>query len=470
MSLNARRFAWRFFYLGAMTTQAAVVLAAGKGTRMKSDTPKVLHRVCGREMASLVVDAARSAGFAPIVVVFSPDSGAVKEALGDQVTYVEQAEPLGSGHALRQAESAIGDAEAVAVLYADVPLIQTTTLRRMMELHLAESASVTLLTATTQTPDGLGRITRDSSGGIVSIVEDADADGPTRAITEVNGGMYCFRGAWLWPGLSQLGASTGGEVYLTDLVAAAVRDEATVVSMEAADARETLGVNSRSQLAEAEGILLARIRERWMASGVTMPDPATVYIGCPVELDRDTTILPNTHLTGATRIGQRCEVGPNTMISDSTVGDGCRVVASMVESSVVEDGVSIGPFSHIRPGSHLEEGVYVGNFAEVNRTRLGSGTKVPHFGYLGDASVGAGVNVGAGIVTCNYDGERKHQTVIGRGAFIGSDSMLVAPVDIGEGASTAAGSVVTKDVPPGHLAVGAPARIRAKRKKKGGEP
>lgn len=448
-----------------------MVLAAGKGTRMRSDIPKVLHRVCGREMAWLVVDAARAAGFAPIVVVVSPGSGAIKEALGDQVTYVEQAEPLGSGHALQQAESALRDAQSVAVLYGDVPLIQSSTLRRMMDLHLAEGASVTILTATLEDPDGLGRITRDSSGRITGIVEDNETDESTRSITEVNGGMYCFSGAWLWPGLGGLGASSGGEVYLTDLVAAAVQGHATVVSMEAIDSRETLGVNSRSQLAEAERILLERIRERWMTSGVTMPDPATVYIGHSVELGRDTTILPNTHLTEGTRIGQRCEIGPNTIISDSSIGNGCRVVASMIETSVIEDDVHIGPFSHIRPGSHLEQRVHIGNFAEVSRTRLGSGTKVSHFGYLGDASVGAHVNIGAGTVTCNYDGEEKHRTVIGSGAFIGSDSMLVAPIDIGEGSSTGAGAVVIRDVPPDHLAVGVPARIRPKRKKKrGGDP
>ena len=454
-----------------MGTQAAVVLAAGKGTRMRSDTPKVLHRVCGREMGWLVVDAARAAGFAPIVVVVSPDSGAIKDALGDQVTYVEQAEPLGSGHALQQAEGALRNAQSVAVLYGDVPLIQSSTLRRMMDLHLAEGASVTLLTATLEDPDGLGRITRDSSGKITGIVEDNETDESTRSITEVNGGMYCFRGAWLWPGLGGLGASSGGEVYLTDLVAAAVQGKATVVSMEAPGSQETLGVNSRPQLAEAERVLLERIRERWMTNGVTMPDPATVYIGHSVELDRDTTILPNTHLAGDTQIGRRCEIGPNTIISDSSIGNGCRVVASMVEMSVIEDDVHIGPFSHIRPGSHLEQRVHIGNFAEVSRTRLGSGTKVSHFGYLGDASVGAHANIGAGTVTCNYDGEEKHRTVIGSGAFIGSDSMLVAPVDIGEGSSTGAGAVVTRDVPPDHLAVGIPARNRPKRKKKrGGDP
>ena len=454
-------------FIKDMATQAAVVLAAGKGTRMKSQVPKVLHRVCGREIAGLVVEAAMGAGFEMTAVVVPPDSQAISEVLGGGVSYVVQSEPLGSGHALLQAQELLEGVDNVAVLSGDVPLIRPETLGSMMRLHLESEACVTLLTATLASPDGLGRVMRDASGRVTAIIEDSEADEETQAIGEVNSGIYCFRSSWLWPSLHDLAPSPRGEIFLTDLVSEAFRQEMLVASVQTSRSQEILGVNTRVQLAEAEAYLRRSIRERWMLSGVTLTDPASIYIDFDVELGQDTAVLPNTHITGLTKIGRGCTVGPNAMIDGSEIGDGCRIVASSIEEATLEEGVDVGPFSHIRPGSHLESGVHVGNFAEVKNSRLGRGTRSGHFSYIGDAVVGADVNIGAGTITCNFDGIAKDQTRIGDGAFIGCDTMLVAPVTVGARSKTGTGAIVTKNVPPDSLAVGAPARIR--RNKRGRE-
>lgn len=452
------------FPLRSMVSSAAVVLAAGKGTRMRSLTPKVLHRICGREMLGLVVDAAQAAGLRAVVVV-PPDSQAMREVLGEGVIFVEQPEPLGSGHALFQAKVALEGADVVVVLYADVPLITPGTLTAMMRLHEDRGACITMLTARPERRDGLGRVVRNASGAVVAVVEESDAGEEVRAIPEINAGVYCFQTPWLWEALAGLTPSRSGELFLTDLVSLASNEGLHVEAYECPAPLEALGVNTRVQLAEAESALLGRLRDRWMLQGVTMPDPATVYLDATVELGQDSTVFPNTHIRGKTRVGALCEVGPNTIISDSSVGDRCRIVASVVEGSTLAERVQVGPFSHIRPGSRLEDGVYVGNFAEVKMSRLGPGTKAHHFSYLGDADIGSKVNIGAGTVTCNYDGVTKHRTVVGDEAFIGSDSMLVAPVTIGARSMTGAGSVVTRDVPPDSRAIGVPARVQPKKKK-----
>ena len=430
---------------------------------MKSRTPKVLLRICGREMLSLVVDVVMDASFAPVVVV-PPDSGAFRDALGDRVRYVEQAQPLGSGHAVLQTAQLLRGVDDVAVLHADVPLIRPETLTRMMEHHVQRGACITMLTSRSMPSDGLGRVLRDPAGAVAAVVEEQDADDAVRAITEVNAGIYCFRTSWLWESLKGLVPSASGEFYLTSLVSLAVKQGQPVETIESLDPHETAGVNTRVQLAQVDGALRQRIREKWMLQGVSMQDPLTVYIDATVELGSDTVVLANTHLTGNTRIGSDCEIGPNSMISDSTLGDRCRVVASMVNGAKLAEGVHVGPFSHVRPGSCLEDGVFIGSFAEVKMSRLGPGTKSHHFSYVGDADLGANVNVGAGTVTCNYDGKTKHRTIVGDDAFIGSGSMLIAPVTIGARSTTGAGSVVTKDVPPDSLVVGSPARVRSKKK------
>ena len=441
-----------------MATFAAAVLAAGNGTRMKSQTPKVLHHVCGKEMVRLVVDAARAAGVRSVTAVVPKDSQAIRDALGETVEYAVQPRPLGSGEALLRARQALGEADNVLVLYGDVPLIFSDTLRRLVKRHNETEACVTILTSTLVPPDGLGRIVRSADGGVSAIVEESMADEETKAIVETNSGCYCFRASWLWDALECLAPSSEGEVFLTDLVAEAYKNRLLVESVQSEDEFETLGVNNRIQLAKAEEVLRQRIRDRWMLGGVTMQDPSSIYIDEEVELGQDTVILPNTHITGRSKIGNDCRIGPNSVINDSVIGDGCSVTSSVVRGSVFEDDVDAGPFAHVRDGSHLESGVHIGTSAEVKNSRLGRDTKSGHFSYIGDARLGSNVNIGAGAVTCNFDGVNKNETIIGNDAFIGCDTMLVAPIKIGDGAVTGAGSVVTKDVPPNSLVVGVPAR------------
>lgn len=441
---------------------AAVILAAGMGTRMKSRTPKALHRICGREMLLLVVDSVRAAGVDDITVVVPRNDQPFREALGDSVRYASQPEPLGTAHALLQARSAAECADNILVLYGDTPLIREDTLSDLMQRHHQSEACATIVTVIAAKPDGMGRILRSENGEVKAIVEERNADADTLAIREVNSGLYCFRGSWLWRNLERLAPASNGELLLTDLIQAAVEQGLPVKSITSGDPHETLGVNDRLQLAEAEAILRQRIRKRWMLSGVTMPDPTGVYIDKTVTLGPDTVILPNTHITGKSIIGSGCTIGPNSIIDNAHIGDDCEVISSVVRDSTLESGVDVGPFSHIRGGSHIEAGVHVGTSAEIKNSRLGQGTKMGHFSYMGDATLGANVNVGAGAITCNFDGASKHETVIGQDAFIGSDTMLVAPVKIGDGASTGAGSVVTRDVPDGLTVLGVPARIRAK--------
>ena len=455
-----------FFGLGkGMSDWAVVILAAGSGTRMESDLPKVLHRVCGTEMIRHVVDAVRAVHSGPLVVVVPPDAAEVRRCLADMVDYVEQVEAKGTGHALLQAEDLLrGTASRLLVLCGDNPLVLPSTLSRLMERHQANGAVVTLLTSDRAPTHGLGRIVRDASGHMVDVVEEAEADEAQLAIAEVNGGVYGFQGEWLWPALRELVPSSAREYYLTDLVKMAAGVGVTVESVDSGDGEETLGINNRIQLARAEQAMRERILRRWMLAGVTIVDPATTYIDARVTLGRDTTVYPNTTVGGESRVGERCSLGPGSMIYDSVVGDDCKVVASMVEEAHLDPFVDVGPFSHLRPGTVLERDVHIGNYAEVKNSRLGRGTKVGHFSYVGDADVGQEVNIGAGTVTCNFDGVNKNRTIIEDNAFIGSDTMLVAPVRVGARAATGAGSVVSKDVPPDSVAVGVPARIRRRKR------
>ena len=449
-----------------MSTKAAVILAAGKGVRMRSGLSKVLHNICGKEMVRHVVDSAKAAGYDHIVVIVSPaNHDPVHDLFGDTVEYAIQADMLGTGHAVLQAKGLLNGVDTVAVLNGDVPFIRPETLRSLLERHETQNAKATLLTAHCDIP-GLARVVRNSSGAITEIVEERDADERTKAITEVNVGSYCFKGPWLWDALGNVRMSDVGEYYLPAVVAIAVRRGTPPESIETSDPAEALGINDRVQLSEAENILRDRIRLHWMKSGVTMPAPSTVYIDADVSLGRDTTVLPNTHITGGTRVAERCVLGPNSIIDDARIGNECRVWSSVVEGSELESRVSVGPFTHIRPGSRIAEGVVLGNFAEVNRSEVGRNTKSVHFSYLGDAEIGENVNIGAGTVTVNYDGVSKLPTRIGDGAFIGCDTMLIAPVEVGAGAQTGAGAVVTKDVPPETMAVGVPARQISKNKRK----
>lgn len=436
-----------------------VILAAGLGTRMKSSLPKVLHALGGRPLIRWTVEASRRAtGVEPYVVV-GPEAEGVHRAAGEGVHFIEQAERLGTGHAVLQAMGALeGRSTWVLVTSADMPLLQADTLRRLVAAQRVSTGPMTLLTVHAEEARGFGRVLRDASGRVRGIIEAAHATPAQLAIRELNVGAYCYDAEWLWDRLPALRRSPKGEFYLTDLVAMAVDEGHTVDTVEVEDPDEAIGINTRQHLAQAEAALRQRINRGWMLAGVTMADPATTYIGPEVEIGQDTVLLPSTHLEGRTRVGSGCRLGPNAVIRASTVGDRCVVESSVVEEAEIAEEVSVGPFAHLRPGTRLGRGVHVGNFGEIKNSTLGPGVKMGHFSYLGDATVGAETNIGAGTITCNFDGERKHPTEIGEGAFIGSDTMLVAPVRIGSGARTGAGAVVTRDVPGDSLAVGMPAR------------
>lgn len=444
---------------------AVVILAAGQGTRMKSRLPKVLHPIAGRPMIQYVLDAVAELVEQKAVLVVGYGAEVIREQLGDAVTFVVQEEQLGTGHAVLQAREQVPElADTILVLYGDMPLLSTATLQSLVDTHEARRSSITMLTCIHDDPMGFGRILRDEDGHVLGIVEESDATSEQLAIKELNCGVYCFDATWLWEHLPRLPLRPKGEYYLTDLVGIAVDGGRPVEAIVVDDALETLGINDRLHLARVEGIVRQLIREAVMCAGVTLIDPTSTYIDSDVQIDQDTIIYPNTHLQGNTVIGANTLIGPNTIVRDSTIGDNCRVEASVIEGAVVENDVSIGPFAHLRKGAHLAEGVHMGNFGEVKNSYLGRGVRMGHFSYVGDATVGADVNIGAGTVTCNYDGVKKNPTVIEEGAFIGSDAMLVAPVRIGARAQIGAGAVVTHDVPPDSTAYGVPARVRGSEK------
>ena len=430
---------------------------------MRSATPKVLHPICGREIVGIVVDNVLDAGLGPVVVVTPPDGDGIRNALGDSVLYAEQSKPLGTGHAANQARDLLPDEETIVMLAGDIPLVGPKSLQKLVQRHAVSGAVLTVLTSTLTDPVGLGRVVRSGDGRITAIIEEKVADSEILSFPEVNSGVYCASAAWLWESLPKLKTSAIGEVFLTDLVALAAADGLVVESVQTADGNEALGVNNLIELATVQQVLQKRIRERWMAEGVSMPDPGSVYIDYFATIGQDSIILPNSHVKGQTKIGRRCEIGPNTIVADSLIGSDCKIVASVVEEATLEDRVDVGPFSHLRPGAHLESEVHIGNYAEVKNSRLGRGTKSGHFSYIGDADVGRNVNIGAGAITCNYDGEKKNRTVIEDDVSIGSDTMLVAPVTVGARSFTGAGSVVNRDVPPDYGAIGVPARIFPKK-------
>lgn len=437
-----------------------VILAAGAGSRMRSSIPKPLHGLCGRTLLEHAMWILHEAGVERIVVVASPMLAADPQFLavtGDGVTVAVQSKPLGTGDALLSASDAAGKSSHLLVANADMPLITPGTVRTMLSTHIESKAAITLLTGKGDVPEGFGRVTRHN-GHVKAIVEQADADESTLKIDEFNAGYYCMDADVVWNLLAGLTQSANGEIYITDAVAAAVADNRRVEAVVAPDLSEVMGINDRTELAAAEGVLRARIRRRWMLDGVTIIDPITTYIDSGVTIGRDTVIRPNTHLLGSTSIGIDSVIGPGTVLEDTSVGDRVRVVSSHAESAVIGDRSDVGPFSHLRPGAVIGPDVHIGNHTEVKDSVIGPGVRIGHFSYVGDATVGAGANIGAGTVTCNYDGKMKHQTHIGENAFIGSGSMLVAPVSIGPGASTGAGSVVTRDVAPGVLVAGVPAR------------
>ena len=440
-----------------MSDTHVVILAAGQGTRMKSSIPKVLHRVAGRPMIEYVLRTARVLSPDTITLIVGHQADAVRTHLAAQgpLHFAVQEPQLGTGHALQQAEPVLGARTGTLVLlYGDVPLLGGPTVQRLLATHHGAKAAATVVTAMADRPYGYGRIIR-SRGRITRIVEERDASPAERAIKEINSGIYAFDLATLWDALRAIASRNAqGEFYLTDLVAIYKRRKLPVETLVLDDLHETRGINSRSELAEVSRIVRQKKNEELMAAGVTIVDPATTYIEDDVQVGPDTVIHPGVILEGQTRVGSACEIHAHVRIADSELAD--RVTVNnfcVIKGTRIADGASVGPFAHLRPDTVVGERAKVGNFVELKKTSLGVGSKANHLSYLGDATIGSNVNVGAGTITCNYDGERKHATVIEDGAFIGSDTQLIAPVKIGKGAYVGAGSSITEDVPSGSLGI-----------------
>ena len=439
-----------------MSGLTAVILAAGEGVRMRSRRPKVLHELCGRPLICYPLNAAAVVG-ARLVVVIGRDADQVAEVVkgSSDAVLVEQKERLGTGHALLQARGACAeDSGVILVLPADMPLLSEATLRRLVAHHRETGAAATLLTAVLDDPTGYGRIVREH-GRPVAIVEHRDATPAERGIREVGTSTYCFDARYLWPVLARVTSrNQQGEYYLTDVIAILRQEGCLVEAVTVDDPREGLGVNDRRQLAELGTVMRRRILDRLMGEGVTVLDPASTYVDDTVAIGADTVLHPGAILAGRTTVGVECVVGAGCHVGGSRIGDRVTLHPYCVLSdATVEDDASLGPFCHLRPLSHVGPAAKIGNFVELKKSRIGRGAKVPHLSYVGDATLGADVNFGAGAITCNYDGAAKHETVVGAGAFIGTNSSLVAPITVGDGAYVGAGSVITRDVPAGALAV-----------------
>ena len=453
---------------------AAVILAAGLGKRMKSALAKVLHHVAGKPMVLHPVEAALGLSPKRTVVVAGYQAEKVREVLAPYpVETVLQPDPKGTADAVARAMAVLkGDTGSVLILCGDTPLLRSVTLKDLLETHRTGGGPVTLLTAEAPDPTGYGRVIREADGRVVRIVEERDASPEIRAVREVNTGIYVFDSSFLTEVLSEVRAENAQrEFYLTDTIEIAVRRGKTVRGVPVKDPEEWMGINSRVDLAAAEKVLRARIVRRQMENGVTFLSPETALIDADVTIEPDVVIYPNTVIEGKSRVGSGSVIYPNNRIVESEIGQGVTILdGCLIESSRIGDGSWVGPFAHLRPGSVLEKNVKVGNFVEIKKTHMGEGSKANHLTYLGDAEIGRDVNIGAGTITCNYDGRHKHRTRIGDGVFVGSDVQFIAPVTVGEGALVAAGTTVTKDVPADALAISRTEQVNkegwAKRRKK----
>ncbi len=446
----------------------AILLAAGQGTRMKSSLPKVLHPVAGKPMIWHALEAIRQSTTEKPVVVVGHGADDVIKYLGDSAQTVLQEPQLGTGHAVMQSETALKDkTDLVVVCYSDMPLLRGETLQALVETQKNNKGPISMLTVHSDDPRGFGRIIRNADGTVSAIVEEYVATPEQLQVRELNVGGYCFDADWLWDALHRIPKNPKkGEYYLTDTVELASKDGLPVQATVMSDLEETIGVNTRVHLSECETAMRRRINQQHMLNGVTITDPASTYIEIGVTIGMDTVIMPNTYLHGKTDIGAGNLIGPNSIIRNSKIGNRCKVLASDLESASLGDDVDMGPFARLRKGANLGNHVHMGNFGEVKDSYLADGVKMGHFSYIGNAQIGSNTNIGAGTITCNYDGEKKHATEIGEDVFIGSDTMLVAPLKIGNGARTGAGAIVTKNVAEDTLVVGMPARAIKKLERK----
>ena len=433
----------------------SIILAAGMGTRMKSDMPKVVHKVCGKELVKWVIDASREAGADTVVAVIGHKAEAVRPVIGESAETVIQAEQLGTGHAVVQAAEYIKSAPgSVVVLNGDTPLIKAETIKKAIEYHEAQGNSATVITAEFEDATGYGRIVRGEDGSVLRIVEQKDASEEEKKIREINSGMYVFKGTELAWALDKLTPNNAqGEYYLTDTLAILRGDGKKIGGYTIEDNDEIRGINNRVQLSEAETIMQSRINERHMLNGVTIVNPSSVFIGAEVEIGRDTVIASNVTLTGSTKIGSGCSVEMGCRIEDSVIEDNVSVLNSVILKSHIGEGTNVGPFAYVRPGCRVGKHVKVGDFVEIKNVTIDDGTKISHLTYLGDTDIGKNVNFGCGTVTCNYDGKDKFRSEIGDNVFVGCNTNLVSPVKVGDGAYIAAGSTITDDIPEKNLAI-----------------
>jgi len=445
---------------------SAIIMAAGLSKRMKSSTPKVLHPLLGKSMIGYVLDAVEEISDELPVVVVGHAKKEVIAAIEGKARFAVQEQQLGTADAVKAAERLLkGKSDYVVVISADMPLITKETIRKLVDCQHASKAPLTFVSIQGENSRGFGRVVRDTEGKVNEIIEEKVASASQKTIKEYNASIYCFRAEWLWNALPRIEKSPAGEYYLTDVIGLAVAEGFDVQALVLEDPSESIGINSRLHFSQAEQVLRKRINERLMLAGVTMMDPARVYVESGVLVGKDTILYPETYLRGNTIVGENCRIGPGVIAEDSQIGNDCTILHAVMEGAIVEDDVEIGPYAHLRKGAHLAKGVHMGNFGEVKNATLMQGVKMGHFSYIGDATIGKNVNIGAGTITCNYDGEQKHHTEIGEGAFIGSDTMLVAPVKIGKHARTGAGSVVTHDVSDNEIVVGVPAKPLSKKEK-----
>ncbi|MFJ8072154.1 bifunctional UDP-N-acetylglucosamine diphosphorylase/glucosamine-1-phosphate N-acetyltransferase GlmU [Peribacillus sp. NPDC096447] len=438
-----------------MSNRYAIILAAGQGTRMKSKLYKVLHPVCGKPMVQHVIDQVNQLQIEEIVTVIGHGAEKVQEQLGDSCKYALQEQQLGTAHAVMQAESVLSAKSGTTlVICGDTPLIKAETMKELIALHEQSQAKATILTAYADNPAGYGRVLRGEGGLVEKIVEHKDASDEERYVKEINTGTYCFDNQALFNALKKVSnENVQGEYYLPDVIEILKQEGEVVTAFQSNDFEETLGVNDRVALSQAEQVLRKRINETHMRNGVTIIDPLTTFIEADVQIGQDTVINPGSFIKGKSIIGQDCLIGPNTEISNCEIGDGTEVLQSVVHESSIGSFVKIGPFAHVRPQSDIKDSVKIGNFVEIKKTVFGKGSKVSHLSYIGDAEVGENVNIGCGSITVNYDGKNKYLTKIEDNVFIGCNSNLVAPVTVGEGAYVAAGSTITQDVPQDALSV-----------------